>query len=154
MARQSYFAEKREQNNDPNFFSRTPLDEIRRNVKRIVRDVKNGIIQPQDYTYFTNRQIQQACIEEAYYQLVTARTISNALNFYFSEGLNRGYKPFPSTNTIEERINVSNAQIAQNAKAKNWETIYVIFLNISNGADIMQSLNMITLIDGRQIAAL
>ncbi len=35
--RSSYFAEKRGQNNDPNFFNRIPLDEIRKNVKRIMQ---------------------------------------------------------------------------------------------------------------------
>ena len=40
MARQSYFAEKRGRNNDPNFFNRVPMEEIRKNVKRIIRDVK------------------------------------------------------------------------------------------------------------------
>ena len=85
MARLSYFAEKRGQNNDPNFFNRVPLDEIRKNVKRIIKDIKFDMIQDQDFNYFHNPQIIQACIAEAQENYTSCVTICNSLNFYINE---------------------------------------------------------------------
>lgn len=151
MARSSYFAEKRGQNNDPNFFNRVPLDEIRKNVKRIIRDIRFDMIQEQDYIYFHNSQILQACIFEAQQNYITSATICNALNFYINECLNRGCKPFPSNSIVEERIRASNEQIIQNIRCKHWYNIWQMFLAISYGNDIILSLTPIKMIDSKDI---
>ena len=152
--RQSYFAEKRGQNNDPNFFNRIPLDEIRKNVKRIIKDIRFDMIQEQDYNYFHSSQIIQACIAEAEANWSSSITICNSLNYYIYEGLNRGIKPFPSFNIFEERIRASNEQVAYNIRAKHWETILKMFIEISKGADIISTLMPIRMIDTREISNL
>ena len=152
--RQSYFAEKRGQNNDPNFFNRIPLDEIRKNVKRIIRDIRYDMIQDQDYNYFHSQQILQACIAEAQENYTSSVINCNALNFYINECLNKGIKPFPSSNVIEERMYASKEQIVQNARAKNWYNILQMFIAISYGADIITTLMPIKMLDGRDISNL
>jgi len=152
--RQSYFAEKRGQNNDPNFFNRIPLDEIRKNVKRIVKDIRFDMIQEQDYNYFHSPQIIQACIAEAQDNYNSSVVICNSLNFYINECLNRGIKPFPSSNILEERIRASNEQVVQNMRAKHWYAILKMFEAISYGADIITTLMPIRMIDTRDISNL
>lgn len=154
MARSSYFAEKRGQNNDPNFFNRIPLDEIRKNVRRIIKDIRFDMIQEQDYNYFHNSQILQACISEAQQSYTSCVTICNSLNFYINECLNRGIKSFPSSNIMEERIYASNEQTVHNMRAKHWYTIWQMFLAISYGADIITTLMPIKLIDSKDISNL
>lgn len=152
--RQSYFAEKRGQNMDPNFFNRIPLDEIRKNVKRIIKDIRFDMIQEQDYNYFHNPQILQACIAEAQENYTSSMVICNSLNFYINESLNKGIKSFPSTNIMEERIYASKEQIMQNMRVKHWYTILNMFIAISYGADIITTLAPIKMIDTREISNL
>ena len=154
MARQSYFAEKRGQNNDPNFFNRVPLDEIRKNVKRIIKDIRFDMIQEQDYIYFHNPQIIQACIAEAQENYNSCMTICNSLNFYINECLNKGVKTFPSSNIMVERMYASEEQITQNMRAKHWYNILQMFIAISYGADIITTLMPIKMIDSRHISNL
>ena len=152
--RQSYFAERRGQNNDPNFFNRIPLDEIRKNVKRIIKDIRFDLIQEQDYNYFHNPQIIQACISEAQENYTSSVVICNSLNFYINEHLNRGSKPYPSTNIMEERIYASKEQIIQNMRAKYWNDILRMFIAISYGADVISTLMPIKMIDTKDISNL
>lgn len=154
MARLSYFAEKRGQNNDPNFFNRIALDEIRKNVKRIIKDIRFDMIQEQDYNYFHNPQILQACIAEAQENYTSCVVICNSLNFYINECLNKGIKTFPSSNIMEERMYASNEQIKQNMRAKHWYNILQMFIAISYGADIVTTLTPIKMIDSRDISNL
>lgn len=154
MARTSYFAEKRGQNNDPNFFNRVPLDEIRKNVKRIIKDIRFDMIQEQDYNYFHSTQILQACISEAQENYTSSVTICNALNFYINECLNRGIKTFPSSNIMEERLYASKEQITANMRAKHWYAILQMFISISYGADIISTLTPIKMIDTKDISNL
>lgn len=152
--RQSYFAEKRGQNNNPNFFNFINIDELRKNVKRIVRDIKFGLIQEQDYTYFTNEKILSACLHESYDQYVAACTLVNSLNYYINNGLNGGYKPYPSSDVMSERINASNQQKIQNTRAYTWMNIYKIFNAIYYGAEIRSTLKAIEAIPNSDIANL
>jgi hypothetical protein len=151
MARQSYFAEKRGQNNDPNFFNRVPLDEIRKNVKRIIKDIRYEVIIPQDYNYFYSQQVIQACISEAQDNYTTSVTICNSLNFYINECLNKGIKLYPSSNLMEERMHAAREQIVQNARAKNWYNILQMFISVSYGSDAANTLMPIKMIDTRDI---
>lgn len=152
--RSSYFAEKRGQNNDPNFFNRIPLDEIRKNVKRIIKDIRFDMIQEQDYNYFHSPQIIQACISEAQENYISSVTICNSLNFYINECLNRGIKAFPSSNITEDRLYASKEQVKQNMRAKYWNDILQMFIAISYGADIVSTLMPIKMIDSRDISNL
>ena len=154
MARLSYFAEKRGQNNDPNFFNRVPLDEIRKNVKRIIKDIRFDMIQDQDFNYFHNPQIIQACIAEAQENYISCVTICNSLNFYINECLNKGIKTFPSSNIMEERMYASREQIVQNMRAKHWYSILQMFIAISYGCDIITTLMPIKMIDTKDISNL
>lgn len=154
MARQSYFAEKRGGNVDPNFFNRIALDEIRKNVKRIIKDIRFDMIQEQDYNYFYNPQIIQACIAEAQENYTSSVTICNSLNFYINECLNKGIKSFPSSNIMEERMYASNEQIRQNTRSKHWYNILQMFIAISYGADIVTTLMPIKMIDTKDISNL
>lgn len=154
MARLSYFAEKRGQNNDPNFFNRISIDELRKNVKRIIKDIRFDMIQEQDYIYFHNPQILQACIVEAQENYMSCLIICNSLNFYINECLNKGVKPFPSSNIMEERIYASKEQITQNMRANHWCNILQMFTAISYGADIISTLMPIKMIDTRDISNL
>ena len=54
MARKalSYFADERGRNNNPNFFINMKDEDLRRQVKRIIRDIKNMTIEEQDLNYF------------------------------------------------------------------------------------------------------
>ena len=154
MARLSYFAEKRGQNNDPNFFNRIALDEIRKNVKRIIKDIRFEMIQEQDYNYFHNPQILQACIVEAQENYNSSVILCNSLNFYINECLNRGIKAFPSSNITIERVLASKEQVLQNMRAKYWYDIWKMFEAISYGADIITTLMPIKMIDARDISNL
>lgn len=154
MARQSYFAEKRGQNNDPNFFNRIPLDELRKNVKRIIKDIRFDMIQEYDYNYFYSTQVLQACISEAEENYMKCATLCNSLNFYINECLNKGITAYPSTNIIVERVRACNEQIAQNMRAKHWYTILQMFKAISYGADIVSTLNIIKTIEIKDISNL
>ena len=154
MARQSYFAEKRGGNNNPNFFNNIPLDEIRKNVKRIIRDIYYDMIQEQDYNYFHNPTILNACIAEAQENYDNCVVICNSLNFYINECLNRGVKPFPSANIMDERIRASKEQITQNMRAKYWDDIRRMFIAISYGADIITTLMPIRMINSKDISNL
>jgi hypothetical protein len=152
--RLSYFAEKRERENNPNFFNQCNISEIRKNVKRIIRDIKYGVIQEQDYTYFMNERILSACLHEANDQYVAATILVNALNYYINNGLNSGYKPYPNSNTIKERLDASEQQKLQNSRSYTWLNIYRMFEAIYYGAEIKSTLKPIEGISDKDIANL
>lgn len=154
MARLSYFAERRGQNTDPNFFNRTSIDELRKNVKRIIKDIKFDMILEQDYVYFRNPQILQACITEAQDNYATCLVICNSLNFYINECLNKGIKMLPSSNIMEERIYASKELTTQTMRVNHWYSILQMFTAISYGADIITTLTPIKMIDTRDISNL
>lgn len=145
MAKQSFFAEQRSGHNDPNFFSRMSIDEIRKSVKRIVRDIKFGNIVDQDFIYFTNPAVIGACVSESYVQFETAHTITNALNYYIVE-LRRGNAPY-GENFNDQFRSASAEQVKQNYKACIWLYIYNRFLDIQNGADPKSTLESIRIMD-------
>ena len=127
------------------------MEEIRKNVKRIIRDVKYDNIQEQDFNYFYSNQIIQACLLESYENFVNCSIISNSLNFYINECLNKNIKPFPSTDIIHERNIASQQQCNYNIKTKTWYNIYQIFNNIWNGGNKEACLNDIKAIDNKFI---
>lgn len=145
----SYFAEKRGRENNPNFFVNMRDEELRRDVKRIVRDMRNSNIEEQDYVYFKNDKIISACITESYDQWKSAETIKNALSYYFNVPLTNGALPYPNVNLWEERTIVSNELGRMTNKAALWNIAYKIFIDISNGADIGAAISNLYKIDSR-----
>lgn len=127
MARNSFFAEKRLGNNNPNFFNNMTVEEIRKNVKRIIRDIKYDNILEQDYIYFRNDKVISACLLESRYQFIRASVCANALGFYINDCLQYGITPYKTTNINVERLNAVNEQKIQNNKAFMWHEINAIF---------------------------
>lgn len=145
----SYFAEERGRNNNPNFFVNMRDEDLRRQVKRIIRDMRNCNIEEQDYVYFKNDKIISACLTESYAQWKSAETIKNALSYYFCVPLANGVLPYPTNNLWEERTNASNELGKFTNKANLWSIAYRVFLEISNGADIAMAMSNLYKIDQR-----
>ena len=61
--------------------------DLERNVKRIVRDMRNGNIDEQDYIYFSNVRIISACINVSYREMRNANVTVLALQNYNSSYL-------------------------------------------------------------------
>ena len=131
MAKLSYFAEKRQMNNDPHFFDRLPPDELKRNVKRIIKDIKFDNINDNDYVYFTNNNIVKLCMQEAYQQYIDALVLTSALHNYIMGDLFRG-NTIPGLNIVVARNAAANQQVLANAKCQNWLRIYQIFCYIDS----------------------
>ena len=126
----SYFAENR---NDPNFYVRMRDEDLRRQVKRIVKDMRNALIDEQDYTYFTSDKIISACITESYKQWKTAEATRKALTHYFNVVLaQQGMVQYPNVNIYEERNIVGNELAKVTNRAALWQTAYHIFNDITN----------------------
>lgn len=140
MARQSFFAEKR--SNNPNFFTFMGIDEIRRNVKRIIKDVKSDIILEQDYVYFTNDKVLRACIDEAREMYIRAGATCTALNYYLNQILRYG-APYPGMDINEEMTIVTKEASIQNDRYYNWLIAYNSFTAISNGVPYYEALKTI-----------
>ena len=162
MARvMSYFAEERQRNNNPNFYVRMRDDELRRNVKRIIRDIRNGVIDPQDFIYFKNDKIISACITESYQQYRSAEIIMTSLMMKFKSlnniptGIDVIYSDMlmcngtNASNIWEERSVISNEMGRFSNKMTLWNTAYKVFMDISNGYDVQQCLYNLTLIDAK-----
>lgn len=138
--KRSYFEDKRSQNNNPNFFRHVPFEELKRNVKRIVKDIKFDNIKHQDYQYFTNKNVLTACYFEAYSQWRTATVTYNALSYYISNVVNGAFN-IPGIDANQERIEATNEQIKYAKKASLWFSIYKLFDAIyNNNAPIEQTL--------------
>lgn len=133
--RNSYFSEMRGQRNDPNFFERISIDELRKSVKRIVKDVKYDNIAQADYMYFRNPNILSACKTESYEQWIAASVLVNALNYYINVGLKSGFAMFSTTDVNAEMVRAMNEQLKQNSRCYIWMTIYNIFNAIYNGVE-------------------
>ena len=146
MARQSFFAEKRSQSNNPNFFNNMTIDDIRKNVKRIIRDIKYDNIVEQDYIYFTNERVLSACISESFAQYQSASVLVNALNYYVNDGLSSGFTPYRSTDIHEERARANTEQLIQNERCQIWLYLYQLFDAIRRGQEVMSTLKNIQVI--------
>ena len=145
----SYFAEERGRNNNPNFFVNMRDEDLRREVKRIIKDMRSSNIEEQDYVYFKNDKIISACLSESYTQWKSAETIKNALTYYFNVPLNNGVLLYPTINLWEERTNTSNELGKVTNRANLWSIAYRTFLDISNGADVGLAITNLYKIDQR-----
>ena len=131
MARKalSYFADERGRNNNPNFFINMKDEDLRRQVKRIIRDIKNMTIEEQDLNYFKADKILSACLSESYIQFKEAETLLNALTSYINGPL--AFGPLdPRINIWEERNNASNIISKVSNRLIVWRTAYYIFTEV------------------------
>ena len=148
MARKalSYFADERGRNNNPNFFINMKDEDLRRQVKRIIRDIKNMTIEEQDLNYFKADKILSACLSESYIQFKEAETLLNALTSYINGPL--AFGPLdPRINIWEERNNASNIISKVSNRLIVWRTAYYIFTEIQQGAEIHLALSNILALD-------
>jgi hypothetical protein len=135
MAKTSYFAEKRQMNNDPHFFDRLPPDELKRNVKRIVKDIKFDNIIDNDYIYFTNANIITACKAESYQQYIDALVLSTALYSFIMKDLMQGVT-VPGMTLPVARNAAANQQVLANARCQNWLRIFQLFSMVEDVTDV------------------
>ena len=141
--KKSFFEEKRLQSNNPNFFKHMPVDEIKRNVKRIIKDIKFDNIKHQDYQYFTNPNVLMCCYQEALQQWRTASVTANALSYYINNVINGNMCP-PGIDPLRERIDATNEHVKYTTKASLWLSIYKMFDAIyNNNAPIEATLSNI-----------
>lgn len=150
MARQylSWFAEERRRNNNPNFYDKMDTRDLERNVKRIVRDMRNGNIDEQDYIYFANTRIISACINVSYKEMRNANIEMAALQNYNSTYLYNMGMSFPNNDTIMEDRQIAANLININAnKAGIWGQCYIIFTCIRDGGDVGRLIHCLDNID-------
>lgn len=151
----SYFEEQRNINNNPNFFN-TTIDQrqIRNNVKRIIKDVAENKILPEDYIYFKNQRVIDSCIVESSDKWESYQTIANAMQAYLLYVIPHGYRIPSSIPIQDEHSMASKLQIEAVKKASIWGTANRIFVNISNGADPFTALSYMRRFDINDIRSL
>ena len=143
----SYFAEERNRNN-PNFFNNMKDEDLRKQVSRIIRDIKYGNLESTDFAYFQQQKIISACITESWSRWVRTETVRNALTYYLTVPLASGFVPYPETmNLADERINATNELGSYTNRANVWRICYQTFVDISRGADIPLALQNIIKFD-------
>ena len=155
MAEQSYFSKMRDKYRDPNFYARISQDELKKNVKKIIKDICYDNLVEADYAYFNQPAIISALVAESGKECYTAGVLMRALQFYSEAGIKKGYQAVPMDLNLEQVL-VSNEWATQNSKYNTWATINWCFNNIqinSNlGIDyIRYMLNYITMIDKKYI---
>ena len=151
--RKSFFAEQRESNTNPNFINNMDPAIIRQNVKRILRDISDDIIIPEDYIYFTSNNVINACIQEAFENYQTNQTLRHALIAYRTIILPQGMVT-PDVDINLDYV-LTAAELTKVSERENaWAMAYKIFSDIRNGADPRSTLIYITRINKQVIRSL
>lgn len=149
--RKSFFEEQRSQNLNPNFVNSLDFNYLRQSVKRIVKDIADGNIIPEDYKYLTNMNILNACIQESYENYQINKCLRHALTFYRQIGLSNRMYLEPDVD-INIDMTTSGMELTKaHDREITWLTIYNTFQGIANGADIMQILTNIIRINKNSI---
>ena len=153
MARQSYFAEMKYQNRNPMFFNNVKEQDLRNAVKRIVKDIKHDNIDQEDYVYFQNESVLNACITESEYQWKHAKIMESTLSAYRNECLyRRSVIQYQTFDNATELMHVGNELTRQTKKCNCWKTIYEAFYSIKYyHTGIRQTLSVIKNLDFRGI---
>ena len=133
----SFFENEIKRNNNPNFFNNMKVDELRRNVKKIIRDIHSNLIADNHYQFFTNEKVISACIQEAKYQMDRSRIIYNSLQ---SERNNMSINNLTS---IYCNINMGAGLLTEllneyGMKTNTWWCIYEAFCNVQAVNDTNQ----------------
>ena len=133
--RKSFFAEQRDSNTNPNFMNNIDNAFIRSNVKRILRDVSDDIILPDDYIYFKNNNIINACIQESYENYQVNQTLRHALTAYRTIVLPGGMIPPDVDINLDYMLTAT--ELSKVSDRENvWAVAYKIFSDIQqNGVD-------------------
>ena len=137
--RLSYFAETRQTQVNPNYFSTADPNTLQRNVKRILKDIANGNIIPEDYVYFKNDNLLTACISESYKEMMRNWVLSRALTFYKNDVLQKNMQMYFVNTIIEDTIAGVELQQAT-GRASAWNCAFACFKQISQGSDPMMTL--------------
>ena len=141
--RKSFFEEQRALNLNPNFINSLDFNYLRRSVKRIIQDISDGNIIPEDYKYLINNNILNACIQESYENYQINKCLRHALTFYRQYGLTNYMMLEPDVD-INMDMTTSGLELTKaHDREITWFTIYSTFQNIANGANVMQMLTNI-----------
>lgn len=136
--RPSFFAEIRMKRNDPNYFNRTSVVELQKNVKRIIMDIKYGNILETDYVYFTSNNLLDACITYCYDNMIKAYLHKMAMMFYSNFYNKPGYSQYTLPESTEVMVNFGNLLMLDNQLYIVYDAFYRGFSDIRNGANIAQ----------------
>ena len=137
--RMSYFAETRQTQVNPNYFSTADPNVLQRNVKRILKDIANGNIIPEDYVYFKNDNLLTVCMNESYKEMMRNWVLSRALTFYKMDVLQKNMQMYFVNTVIEYTIAGVELQQAT-GRASAWNCAFACFKQISQGSDPMMTL--------------
>ena len=140
--RRSFFAEKRSQNIDYTYYSGgRDIDEIERNVCRVIKDINRGNMEPQDYTFFKNPTIVQVFAQECQKRRDEAGTLYHALEFYRRDAIVKGINPYPNDCDVRiETINVNNLSHRYYGLYVMWTHFTNVFISIFNGVNPEEAL--------------
>lgn len=142
--RMSYFGEIRQRYNDPGFFNNNGnrpdvIDDIRRNVRRIIKDVANGNIVQEDYMYFQSAILLNICMEVCNENISMLNTETTALTYYINSVLMRNFQP-NYVNGQSEHTNAAKLYAEASTKLGIWVAAKNCFEGIMRGYDAFQSL--------------
>lgn len=129
MARTSFFRENGQ--NNPNFLVNMDLNNLKRNIRRILLDVVNDNIINDDYIYFTNKRLIDIGMDECFKNMKYAQTEYNCA-YYYSLSTQCQYKQISDP---YEANNVAKIMTNATTKLKAWETAYQCFYSLSLGYD-------------------
>lgn len=130
----SYFAEERTRNNNPRFYEKLEDRDLRRQVKRIAKDIKNGLIEEQDYIYFKNPKILSACISVAREEWLNATVTAEALSMYLNSPIYSSFSLY-NYDINQKRISASNELNRLSVKANVWKLYLDVFITIEAQPD-------------------
>lgn len=133
----SYFAEEKKRSNDPNFFRKVSDEDLRRQVKRIIKDIRFDKIEEQDYVYFSNEKILSACLYVTSTEYQTAAVIHESLQYYLNSVLGRNCDLSMQQSIALKRQIAANQCNKMNTKHIIWRECYNVFYGMSVGGEIM-----------------
>ena len=132
--RKSFFAEQRESNTNPNFINNLDFIFLRQNVRRIIKDISDGAIIPEDYVYFSSNNVINAVLQESYEQYQSNKTLRLALQSYISIVLPMRYVT-PNVDINTEYTTAGNELSKATERENVWMVINNIFNAIANGSN-------------------
>ena len=150
--RMSYFGEIRQRYNDPSYFNNVSnrpdiIEDIRKNVKRIIKDAANGNIIEQDFMYFQSVNLVTICMDVCNENISLINTQVHALQYYINNVLMHNYQPL-YVSRQPEHSNAARLFDDCTAKLGIWMASYNAFNGIMRGGNPIQELS--TLIQLKQ----
>ena len=128
----SYFEQQSTQANDPNFYRSMTDEDLRRQVRRIVKDIRNCTITQQDMIYFLNDRIRSACVTTSYNEWRKAQAIADGMKYYIDNELSKyKFSPENNNNIIERNNFCVNALTEHTTRSYIWYCCWIMFSNIT-----------------------